>query len=219
MYDSQVNLVLVDDHKIVRRGLSLLFNDDANISVVGEANNGEEALELIDNILPDVVLTDITMPIMNGIQLIKQLSKKHPQIKVVVLSMHLDHDYVVSAMSAGAKGYVSKDAEGEDIIKAIHKVNNGEVFLTESISHLLAMGVINKKNAKPKKKPKANLTVREQEILTQIAKGSSSKEVASELNISLRTVNVHKYNIMKKLDAPNSVSLIRIAIARKLVKI
>lgn len=218
MIESKINLVLVDDHKIVRRGLNLLLNDEASLCVVGEANNGQEALEIIDQTKPDVVLTDITMPIMNGIELIKVLAKKHPKIKVIVLSMHLDHDYVISCMNAGAKGYISKDAESEEIIKAIYSVNKDEIFLTDAISQLLARGVINNKKVKPKL-AKAKLTKREQEILKQITKGKSSKDIATDLEISLRTVNVHKYNLMKKLNAPNSITLVRIAISNKLVKI
>jgi len=168
---AKIRLVLVDDHTIVRRGLNLLFKESSHIEIVGEAKGGEEALEIVKNVNPDVIITDITMPGINGIQLIRLLSKSHPNLSVIVLSMHLDHDYVVSAMNAGAKGYVSKDDEADDIIKAVHKVGNGETYITSSVSHLLAMKVI-----KRGKKTKSILTLREQEILNRIVNGDNVKE-------------------------------------------
>lgn len=215
---AKIKLLIVDDHQVVRKGLRLLFEDEKEIEIIGDAESGQEAMQSLKNHQPDIIMSDITMPDMNGIELTKYVSAHYPQIKIIILSMHLDEQYIMEALEAGAKGYLLKDADENDIVQSVYSVAKDETFLTSSVSNLLAKSYFNKKAAPAVPKVTSDtLTTREKEVLKLIVEGYSNKMIASDLIISQRTVSAHRYNIMKKLDAPNAATLVRIAFEYNLV--
>lgn len=212
----QIKVLLVDDHHIVRHGLKLLFLSDKAIDVVGEAGSGVEAMEYLgENENIDVVISDVTMDNMDGIELTKRVTEKF-DTNVMMLTMHLDEKYITEAMSSGAKGYLGKDSNEKDIIEAVKAVNRGEIFLTRTVSDILAKSLLKTSENKDVEE-RLNLTRREKQILGYIVEGLNNRRVGEELNISERTVNAHRYNMMKKLKANNTADLVRIALRFDLV--
>ncbi|MDT8411768.1 MAG: response regulator transcription factor [Vicingaceae bacterium] len=212
----RIKLMIVDDHKVVRTGLKMLFKNDKNVKVVAEAKDGEDALKEIKRTKPDVVITDISMPNMNGIQFTAKVKETHPEVKVLVLSMHDDDDYILDALDAGAMGYLTKDTSEEEIIKAIHSVANEQMYYSSSISSILAKKLLVKSKVLDTTE---RLTERELEVLDLIVNGFSNKEIASKLFVSKRTIDNHRTNIMKKIDAKNTADIVRIAYQNNLVKL
>lgn len=213
----RIKILLVDDHEVVRVGLKMLLISQDNFEVVGDVGSADEALAFLNNNEVDVLLTDITMPERNGIDLAKEVKRKYKKINVLMLTMHMEDDFILSSMDAGAKGYVAKDSSKEDIIKAINIVAKGEVYLTGKVSDVLSKSLL--QNRKQKKVITGyHLSCRELEILTCIVNGLSNKMIAPELNISEFTVNVHRYNIMQKMNANNTADMVRIAMKNKMVK-
>lgn len=215
-----MKLLIVDDHKVVRRGLILLIKEHEEITEVFEAANGVEALEIIKQNVPDIVLTDITMPEMNGIELTREIAMNYPNIKVLVLSMHQDEEYILNALDAGAMGYVAKDSDEKDIHDAITDLLLGNMYYSGSVSHVLAKSLLNNranKSRDPEKDNEERLTARELEVLTYIVNGYSNKEIGNILSISNRTVDTYRNNTIKKLGARNTADLVRIAMNNKLV--
>ena len=212
----EVKIVLVDDHKVIRKGLQLLFNSEPTFKVVGEFDAGSDALEFLKENEVDVLISDITMPEMNGIELVEKVTESYPLIGSMLLTMHIDEKYILDGLEAGAKAYVVKDSSESEIIEAVHCVCKNETYITKKVANVLAKRVVTSRQIS-KKKERASLTNREKEILKLIVGGSSNKMIGAELFISDRTVNVHRYNIMKKLDAKNSADLVRIAITDGLV--
>ena len=214
-----IKIVLVDDHQVVRKGLKLLLSSESDFEVVGEFGSGAELLNYLqDNPsnLPNVLITDITMPNMTGLELLKEMQLKFPSIKVIMLTMHLNENYIMESIEFGAKAYLSKDSEEDDIINSIKSVNQNQLFLTKSVSDILAKSMIHKRQQKLNEDD-SKLTKRELEILKCIVDGSSNKMIGANLNISERTVNAHRYNIMQKLKAKNSADLVRISIGLNLI--
>ena len=207
-----INILLVDDHQIVRTGLKLLLKTDAELNVIGEANSVKEAiLFLSENKNVDVVITDINMPEESGLSLVKQINKSFPKIKALVLSMHFQALYAKEAIDSGAMGYVSKDANEDEIIEAIKSVFKGNIYFSRGVAAELAKDVFKQKNENNQ------LSSREKEILKHIIKGESNKMIANALEISESTVNTHRYNLMKKLNAKNSADLVRMAMENELI--
>ena len=207
-----INILLVDDHQIVRTGLKLLLKTDAELNVIGEANSVKEAmLFLSENKNVDVVITDINMPEESGLSLVKQINKSFPNIKALVLSMHFQALYAKEAIDSGAMGYVSKDANEDEIIEAIKSVFKGNIYFSRGVAAELAKDVFKQKNENNQ------LSSREKEILKHIIKGESNKMIANALGISESTVNTHRYNLMKKLNAKNSADLVRMAMEHELI--
>ena len=207
-----INILLVDDHQIVRTGLKLLLKTDAELNVIGEANSVKEAmLFLSENKNVDVVITDINMPEESGLSLVKQINKSFPNIKALVLSMHFQALYAKEAIDSGAMGYVSKDANEDEIIEAIKSVFKGNIYFSRGVAAELAKDVFKQKNENNQ------LSSREKEILKHIIKGESNKMIANALEISESTVNTHRYNLMKKLNAKNSADLVRMAMEHELI--
>lgn len=211
-----IKVLLVDDHHIVRHGLKLLFSSDSEIDVVGDSGTGEEALEFLKHNKVDVLVSDISMSPMDGITLTKKVKERFTEINVMMLTMHLDEEYITGAMSAGAKGYLVKDSSEEDIINAIKVVNKGELYLTKSVSDVLAKAMLQNSEKKEIVAEMA-LTRREKEILSHIVEGLNNRQIGEKLNISERTVNAHRYNMMKKLKANNTADLVRISLKLDLV--
>jgi two-component system nitrate/nitrite response regulator NarL len=200
---SKIKLLLVDDHPLVRDGLKARLESIEHFEIVGEAGNQEDALQLTSSIAVDLILMDINLGRSSGIQLSAELLKRHPQISVVILSMHDRAEYVTQAIEAGARGYVSKDAPAEEIIEAINCVAAGASYFSSAL--------------KPEEstfKPNSPLTMREQCVLESIATGKSNKHIARELDLSVRTVETHRLNIKRKLNIEGQADLIRYALSQ-----
>ncbi|MDO6387686.1 response regulator transcription factor [Uliginosibacterium sp. 31-12] len=201
----RVKLMLVDDHPLVRDGLRLRLATVPGFEIIAEADDGIAALAALERQEPDVVLMDIAMPGANGIELVKKLHERYPQVQVIMLTMHDQPQYVVEAFRQGARGYVLKDSPAQEIVAAIHAVMAGKRYYSAGVADALAAGAT----------PAPLLTQREQEVLTLIAEGRSSKEIASSLNLSVRTVETHRLNIKRKCELEGSSALVKFAVERK----
>ena len=208
-----IRVLLVDDHPVVRKGLSICLGKADTIAIVGEAWNGKEALEKVAELSPDLVLMDIDMPLMNGLSATEVLRKEFPAIKVLILSMHASSDYVVRILQSGAHGYVLKTAPPEELIKAVETVHGGEAFFSPEVARV-ALNQFVRGGEGP---GSAQISNREREVLVAIAEGLSNKEIASRLNVGVRTVETHRERIMRKLNIHSVAGLTRFAIQKGLV--
>lgn len=217
---SQIRLLLVDDHAVVRAGLRMLFAAADDLEIVGEAENGVEGVRMACELRPDVVLMDISMPNMNGIEATRRIKAQCPEIAVLALTMHEDDQYFFEMLSAGASGYVPKRAAPNDLLSAIHAVRNGGMFLFPSVARLLVDDYL-QKHEQPGAAPRGfeELTEREREVLALIAEGRNNQEIADRLVISIKTVNRHRENIMAKLNLHSRVELVRYAIEKGLIEL
>jgi two-component system response regulator DegU len=218
----KINILLVDDHTIVRDGIKATLKDQSNFIIIGEAINGIDAIESVKLLHPNVVIMDITMPEMNGIDATMQISKKYPSSKVLILSMHDNETYILKSVEAGAYGYLLKDVDKSEFVKAINAVYNGEKYFNTAISSVLVTGYLNKvKQTESQSNIGSNdeyeLTKREKGILKMITIGKNNREIADGLGISIRTIETHRANIMKKLKVKNAVELVRIALEDNIV--
>jgi two-component system response regulator DegU len=218
----KINILLVDDHTIVRDGIKATLKDQKNFHIVGEAANGLDGIESVKQLKPDVVIMDITMPEMSGIEAADVISKKYPDSKVLILSMHDNETYILKSVEAGAYGYLLKDVDKDEFIKAITAVYNGDKYFNTAISSVLVSGYLSKvKQTDSIQSGYSNdeyeLTKREKGILKMITDGKNNREIADGLGISIRTIETHRANIMKKLKVKNAVELVRIAIDEKIV--
>ena len=213
-----VKLLLVDDHEIVRAGLRMLFSAEPDVRIVGEATSGREAIEQVRRLAPDVVLMDVAMPDMNGIEATRRIKETFPQVAVLALTMHEDEEYFFEMLSAGASGYVPKRAAPDDLLSAIRVVSHGEVFIYPSMARLLVKDFL--RRAEDTTPPDTELlTPREHEVLACIADGQTNREIAEQLVISVKTVDRHRENIMRKLNLHNRVELVRYAIEKGLIPV
>ena len=213
-----VRLLLVDDHEIVRAGLRMLFSAEPDVQIVGEAGSGREAIEQVGRLAPDVVLMDVAMPDMNGIDATRRIKEAFPQVAVLALTMHEDEEYFFEMLSAGASGYVPKRAAPDDLLSAIRVVNQGEVFIYPSMASLLVK-VFLRRAEETAPADAELLTPREHEVLDSIADGLTNREIAEQLVISVKTVDRHRENIMRKLNLHNRVELVRYAIEKGLISV
>ncbi|MGH1540818.1 MAG: response regulator [Arenicella sp.] len=205
---SNISVLIVDDHPLVRDGLRSRLSITETICVAGEASNGAQAITMAEELQPDVVLMDINMPVMNGIDAAEIFQEKFPDIKLLVLSMHDDREYVMNVLRSGVKGYVLKNASAEEMFAAIQAVYNGGIYYSPSIAEIIM---------NPENEHNDTLTSREQTVMSMLAKGLSNKEMARELDISVRTVETHRRNIKQKLNISTTSGLIRYAIDYGLV--
>jgi two-component system, NarL family, response regulator NreC len=219
MLDKTITLFLADDHTIVRQGLAKLLEGEANLRVVGEAENGREAVEKVERLKPNIVLMDIAMPLLNGIEATRQIRKVCPQTKVIILSMHSHDRYISELFSLGASGYLLKNSTGIDIIKAIHAALKGETYLSPSISHKVIEDYISLKKKSHQEDLYNSLSNREREVFQMIAEGRSTREISEILYVSPSTVKTHRSNIMEKLKMDNISQLIQFAIYLGIVEI
>ncbi|MEM6524138.1 MAG: response regulator transcription factor [Bacteroidota bacterium] len=210
----KITVVLADDHSVVRKGIKMLISNDQDIEIVGEASSGDEALSMISEFDPDILITDISMPGMTGIELTNTIKDQKYRAKVLVLSTYTDEEYILSAFEAGALGYLPKDTDEDQFIAAVKTVAVGEVYYTKDVSDILTKSLIKQKRSF---EDPLELTEREKEILRLIVDGMSNKEIADKLFISVRTVDTHRRNIMDKIDAKNTADLVRKAIEDKLI--
>lgn len=214
----KIRLLLVDDHDIVRAGLRMLFRAEPDIDIVGEASDAHEALEAVDELKPDVVLMDVAMPGMSGIEATRRIKDTHPDTAVLALTMHEDEQYFFEMLNAGASGYVPKRAAPDDLVSAIHVVSQGDVFIYPSLAKLLVKDFLQRAESGSASQTE-ELTPREREVLTYIAEGLTNREIAHELIISVKTVDRHRENIMRKLNLHNRVELVKYAIEKGLITV
>jgi len=216
----KIKVLIADDHTIVRKGLCSLLSEENDIEVVGEAENGREAIKKVEQLKPDVVLMDITMPELNGMDATRQLKKRFPSIKILILSMHANNEYVFETLQAGASGYLIKRSAPTDLIKAIHVAYRGESFLSPSISKKVIENYIHQKQdsfSEPMGLDK--LTEREREVLQLIAEGNPNREISQRLFISTKTVEAHRVKIQRKLQLRGTAELTKYAIVKGLVEL
>jgi len=216
----RIRVLIADDHPVIIAGLRAIIEKKAeDIKVIGEASNGKEVLEIAKNYPPDVYILDISMPILNGIETASRLKKLNPRSNIIILSIHNSNAFVEKAFDSGAKGYILKESATEDIVYAIRKVYLGQYFLSPSISKVIVNGFLNRIEHRDRTKSVAVLTKKEMDILQLIGEGYTTKKIAQHLNISLYTVQVHRKNIMQKLDIHESANLIRYAIKEGISKL
>ena len=213
----KIRVFLVDDHTVVRQGLRRILESDEEIEIVGEAGDGRTAIDLVQKLRPHVVVMDVAMPELNGIEATRQILKRVEGAKVLVLSMHGDDVYVRQALKAGARGYLLKDSEDLDLIKAVKAIRGGGSFFSPPVSKVVLSGYLGDKIEGDVEDSVARLTDREREVLQLIAEGKTNKEVAHALSVSINTVETHRKHIMEKLDLHNTAELVRFAIRTKMV--
>jgi DNA-binding NarL/FixJ family response regulator len=210
----KIKVLIVDDHPVVRKGLWSCLESRPNLKIIGEATNGHEALKQITALQPDVVLMDIAMPEMDGLQVTERLHKDIPEMKVLVLSVQSNRETVLRIIRAGARGYVLKESSPEDLVKAIELVNGGEAFFSPPVARIALNQYVSELDESD---PASRLSDREREVLILIASGRSNKEIASDLGIGVRTIETHRERIMRKLSIRSVAGLTKFAIANGLV--
>jgi two-component system response regulator NreC len=212
-----IRILLADDHTVVRKGLRLLLESQPDFQVVEEAADGRQAVALAEQHTPDVVVMDVAMPTLNGIEAARQISAKLPQIAVVFLSMHSDEGYVIKALKSGARAYLLKDSAEYDLINAVKAVSEGKAFFSPSISKMLVEDYMRQMQQRDVEDSYELLTTREREVLQLLAEGKNNKEVAGLLNLSLYTVETHRSNIFQKLNLHSGAELILYAIRKGVI--
>ena len=209
-----IRVLLADDHSIVRDGLRRIVEEGGNMTVVAEAKDGHEAIRKTHDHAPDVVVVDISMPGLDGLDVISRLSSDFPHLPILVLTMHEEEQYVVRAIEAGAKGYLSKKSAPEQLVTAIRKVVDGARYLTEEAAEMLALRVARGAEGRS---PLDSLSTRELQVLRRLAMGHTNRETASAYHISIKTVDTYRFRLLKKLGLRNNAELSRFAIQNKLI--
>jgi len=215
---AKLRVLLVDDHTMVRQGLRKILESDDEIEIVGEAGDGRTAVDMAARMRPHVVVMDVALPELNGIEATRQIGKRVEGAKVLVLTMHSDDVYVRQSLKAGARGYLLKDSEDLDLIKAVKAVGAGGSFFSPSVSKLLLAGYLGDGGGREVEDDLLLLTDREREVLQLIAEGKTNKEVANLLSVSINTVETHRKHVMEKLDLHNTAELVRFAVRKKIVQ-
>ena len=215
--DNKLRIVLADDHTILREGLRSLLTADPDFEVVGEAQDGREAVRCVEKLEPDLLLMDLSMPRMSGMDAIREIKKRYPETRIVALTVHKTEEYLLTTLQAGADGYVLKDATHEELVMAINNVMGGKSYLSPGVSEKVIEGYLEGKESSRSASSWETLSWREREVLKLIAEGYKNKEIAVDLCISLKTVEKHRANLMKKLDLHNAAALTVYAVDRGLV--
>jgi two-component system, NarL family, response regulator NreC len=212
-----IRILLADDHTVVRKGLRLLLESRPEFQVIADAANGREAVAMADEHRPDVVVMDVAMPTLNGIEAARQISSRLPQAAIVFLSMHADESYVLKALKVGARAYLLKDSAEQDLINAVKAVSEGKAFFSPAISKMLVEDYMRQMQERKVEDSYELLTTREREVLQLLAEGRNNKEVAGVLNLSLYTVETHRSNIFQKLNLHSGAELILYAIRKGVI--
>ena len=214
----KIRILLADDHTILRSGIRALLENEPGLSVIGEAEDGRAAVSMACKLKPDVVLMDIAMPLLNGLEATRQIKIQCPDVKVLVLSMHDNEEYIRQALEAGAMGYILKDAAPGELIGAIRSVYRGEAVLSPAVTRLVIEDYLRWGGTRPQDDTDS-LSPREREVLQLIAEGYTNKQIAEILSISIKTVQAHRNNLMQKLDLHDRGELIKYAIQKKIIEI
>jgi DNA-binding NarL/FixJ family response regulator len=215
--NGKIRVLICDDHTLFREGLKALLQNDAGIEVVGEAENGREAIEKLKQIPTDVVLMDISMPLLNGFEATQRIVQTHKNIHILILTMYDEDDLIIRCLEAGASGYVLKDAPAEQLVYAIREARKGGKYLSPSVVNKVVSQYL-QTSVRPKDTYDL-LSSREREVLKMLAEGLSVKEIAYRLKLSVKTVEAHKYNLMRKLDVHDRTELVKYAIQKKLIRL
>lgn len=210
-----ITVLLADDHGIVREGLRRVLEDSSDIKVIAEASDGESAFDLAMEKQPDVAVIDISMPGMDGLEVVARMNAYCPKIPVLILTMHEEEQYVIRAVEAGAKGYVTKQSAPEQLVAAVKKIHSGGRYLTEKANEALALRYI---QGNKNRHPMESLSLRELQVLRKLATGSTNREIAITYNISVKTVDTYRARLLKKLNLRNNADLSRYAIQNRLVE-
>ena len=214
----KIRVLLADDHTILRDGIRALLEDQQDIEVIGEAEDGQTAVKMAAQLDPDIVIMDIAMPLLNGLEATRHIRRDSPQVKVLILTMHDNEEYIRQVLAAGAFGYVLKDAAARDLLGAIRAVYNGESVLSPAITRLVIEDYLRWGDIQPMDASN-ELTSREREVLQLIAEGYTNKEIAEILCLSIKTIQSHRMNLMSKLDLHDRGELIKYAIQKKIIEI
>jgi two-component system response regulator NreC len=215
---AKIRVLVADDHTMVRKGLCSLLEAKPDIEVVGEAEDGREAVEKVEALLPDVVLMDITMPRLNGLEATRQIKRLFPKVKIVALTMYTNEEYIQQFLQAGASGYVVKQAAPAELISAIQAVYRGDSFLSPLISKTVIDEYL-KRTEPAASAEQAKLTDREREVLQLIAEGCSNRDIAQKLQISIKTAGVHRTNLMEKIGIHNVTDLVKYALRKGIIRL
>ena len=215
-----ISVLIADDHHVVREALSNLLSLEENINVVGEAKDGKEAIKMTKHLSPDVLIMDITMPVLSGEDALREIKRSVPETKVLILSMHTSDQYVSRVLKEGASGYLLKDATSGELIKALVTIHEGGVALSASVARNIEKRVAGKKISNEKNEDNlSQLTNRERQVLRLVAEGKTNKEVAKCLSISKNTVNIHRTKLMKKLNIHDVIGLVKYCIEKDIIKV
>lgn len=215
---TRIRILLADDHTILRAGLRMMLNAQPDMEVIGEAQDGRQAINTTMNLQPDIVLMDITMPDMNGIEATKQIKRVAPEVKVLVLTMHENDEYVFQALRAGASGYILKEAADTELITALHVLRSGQFYLSPSAQSVIVGDYLQRVHTGEEKDSYNNLTEREKEILKLVAEGYTNNQIAERLVISPKTVDTHRTHVMDKLNLHSRAELVKYAMRRGLLE-
>ena len=206
-----IKILLIDDHTVLREGLKALLNSEAGLEVVGDAANGRAGIQAADQLKPDLVIADISMPGLNGIESVRILRRSYPYMKLIILSMHAGREYVAQALQAGANGYVLKQGDTNEVISAIQAVMNGRTYFSPAISRHFSDDSL---SHTPVVEEGPRLTTREREVTQLIAEGQSTREISQTLTVSIKTVETHRANIMRKLKTKSQADIIKYALKK-----
>jgi DNA-binding NarL/FixJ family response regulator len=210
-------IVIAEDHTILREGLRALLSSQENLEVVGEAEDGREAIRQVEKLTPDLILMDLSMPKMNGIEAIREIRRRVPETRILALTVHKAEEFILEVLQSGADGYIPKDASSSELMMAIKSILMGKRYLSPSVSNVVIEGYLESRRTSESITPWGKLTKREREILKLIAEGYKNKDIADYLCISVKTVEKHRANLMKKLDLHSAAALTAYAMERGLV--
>lgn len=210
-------IVVAEDHAILREGVRSLLSSNPDLEVVGEAGDGREAIECVDKLKPDLMITDLSMPRMNGVDAVREIKKRNPDTKVIVLTVHKTEEYILATLQAGADGYLLKDSTYAELLMAVRYVLGGKQYISPGISEKVLEGYLEGRKTLKTRTSWETLTGREREVLTLVAEGYRNKEIAGELGISVKTVEKHRANLMEKLNLHNAQALTAFAVEKGLV--
>lgn len=214
----KIRVLLADDHAIVRQGVKMILTNEPDIEVVGEAEDGEQAVDMAKKLKPDVAVLDISMPGINGIEATRQIKAALPNVQTLALTMHADDAYVFQVLKAGGSGYVLKRAAATDLVQAIHAARRGEAFLYPSVAKAVVADYLKRVESGEGRETYDGLTEREREILTLVAEGATNQQISEKLYISVKTVQTHRTHIMEKLNLHDRTMLVRYAIRKGLIE-
>jgi DNA-binding NarL/FixJ family response regulator len=217
----KIKIILVDDHQLVRDGIKALLTGITDIEVIGEASGATELFGKLENIKPDLLIMDISLPEISGIEITKKICSEYPEVPVLILSMYTNEEFIINSLKAGARGYLPKNTSRDELLKAIYTINKGEEFFGETISKVMLKSFVKRATSEDNVNDgtPAVLTNREIEILKLYVEGLINKEIGDKLSISIRTVETHKNHIMRKLGLKSTVELVKFAIRNKIAEI